>query len=79
MGRGSVVHVVFGRPHLDGRLDQIAELPEKVASDDAGLHPVFYACQRGAGRFEHLFIGNLESRIPAFLDPSKKGKRTHSY
>lgn len=71
--RDSVRYVVFGRSHLDSILDQLAELPEKVTSDGEGLHPISYACQRGAGRFEHLFIEILEGRIPAFRDPSKKG------
>lgn len=71
--RGSVRQVVFGRSHLDGILKQVAELPEQVTSDDEDLHPISYACQRGAGRFEHLFIEILEGRIPAFRDPSKKG------
>ena len=71
--RGSVRHVVFGRSHLDNILDQIAELPEKVTSDDEGLHSISYACQRGAGRFEHLFIEILAGRIPALRDPTKKG------
>ncbi|WP_193789513.1 TniQ family protein [Salipiger sp. CCB-MM3] len=72
-GRGSVRHVVFARSHLDELLKKIARLPMLQPSNDEGFHPISYACQRGAGRFEHLFIEILEGKIPAVRHPDRTG------
>lgn len=71
-GRGSVRHVVFGRAHLDDLLGKIAGLPE-VDSSGSVLHPIAYASQRGAGRFEYLFAEVLCGRIAAFRNPDRTG------
>ncbi|QPM92021.1 TniQ family protein [Pseudooceanicola algae] len=71
--RGSVRKVVFARAHLDDLLGQIARLPEMAASTPGDLHPLSYASQRGAGRFEVLFAACLAGNIPAFRHPRKTG------
>lgn len=72
-GPGSVRHVVFGRSHLDELLARITRLPEVDPFCDGDLHPISYACQRGAGRFEHLFAEILQGKIPAFRNPDRTG------
>jgi hypothetical protein len=72
-GPGSVRHVVFGRKHLDELLAKIASLPEADPFCDGDLHPISYACQRGAGRFERLFAEVLQGKIPAFRNPDRTG------
>ncbi|WP_417702431.1 hypothetical protein [Pseudophaeobacter sp.] len=72
-GPGSVRHVVFGRSRLDELLARIARLPEIAPSCDGDFHPISYACQRGADRFEFLFSEILEGRIPAFRNPDRTG------
>ena len=72
-GRGSVRHVVFARSHLDEMLEKIAGLPELQPSNEEELHPISYACQRGAGRFAHLFVDVLEGKIPAIRNSDKVG------
>ncbi len=72
-GPGSVRHVVFGRKHLDELLARIACLPEVDRSSDRDFHPISYACQRGAGRFERLFTEVLQGKIPAFRSPDRTG------
>ncbi|MBL3570029.1 TniQ family protein [Rhodovulum visakhapatnamense] len=72
-GPGSVRHVVFGRKHLDQLLARIACLPEVDRSSDRDFHPISYACQRGAGRFERLFTEVLQGKIPAFRNPDRTG------
>lgn len=72
-GPGSARHVVFGRKHLDELLARIACLPEVDRSRDRDLHPISYACQRGAGRFERLFTEVLRGKIPAFRNPDRTG------
>jgi hypothetical protein len=71
--RGSVRHVVFGRSHLDGILKKIADLPVKTFPNDEGLHPIAYACQRGAGSFEGVFSDVIEGRLEGFRHPEKAG------
>ncbi|WP_369011414.1 DUF6880 family protein [Pseudophaeobacter profundi] len=72
-GPGSVRHVVFGRSRLDELLVRIARLPEIAPSCDGDFHPISYACQRSADRFEFLFSEILEGRIPAFRNPDRTG------
>lgn len=72
-GRGSVRNVVFGRSHLDEMLEVIARLPEIEVSSEGDFHPISYASQRGAGRFEHLFAEILQGRIQAFRSPDRTG------
>lgn len=54
-GRGSVRRVVFARQHLDDFLGKISSLPEFTLENPNKLHPIAYACQRGAGPFEKVF------------------------
>ncbi len=71
--RGDVRNVVFGRSHLDDFLKRISDLP---ALDDAAVgnyHPISYACQRGAGRFEDIFGDILERQTLAFRHSEKSG------
>ncbi|ASP20389.1 TniQ [Antarctobacter heliothermus] len=71
--RGAVRNVVFGRSHLDDFLKRISDLP---ALDDAAVgdyHPISYACQRGAGRFEDIFGDILEGQTLAFRHSEKSG------
>ncbi len=72
-GRGSVRHVVFARQHLDDFLAEIHELPELELGTVANFHPLPYACQRGAGTFEGVFVRVLSGEIPAFRQPGKVG------
>ncbi|MDE4276534.1 hypothetical protein PXK58_19435 [Phaeobacter gallaeciensis] len=71
--RGWVRHVFFGRSHLDELLAKIAGSPTTPVSGEGDLHPIFYACQRGADRFEYLFSEILNGNIPAFRHPRKQG------
>ncbi|WP_240722821.1 hypothetical protein [Poseidonocella sp. HB161398] len=74
-GPGSVRHAVFVRSHLDELLVRIARLPGIDPSCDGELPPISHACQRGAGRFEHLFAESLRGRTPAFRNPDRTGIR----
>ena len=73
IGRGSVRHVVFGQQHLDDLLKRIAELPELDEAAEGQFYPISYACQRGAGVFEDIFIDILEGRVQGFRRPRKTG------
>jgi len=72
-GRGSVRHVVFSRKHLDDLLCKIDAFPELDLGVATNLHPVSYACQRGAGRFEDVFRKILAGVIPCFRHPDHSG------
>ncbi len=74
--RGAVRNVVFGRAHLDGVLTKISDLPVLDGKCRERFHTISYACQRGAGRFEHIFADILEGKIPAFRDPKTLGIRS---
>lgn len=73
IGRGSVRHVVFGQQHLDDLLKRIADLPELNEATEGQFYPISYACQRGAGHFEDIFIDILEGRFPGFRRSGKTG------
>ena len=73
--RGAVRGVVFARRHLDEILRRLDELTLAEEAWTSELHPVAYACQRGAGCFEELFRDILDGKITAFRDPEKKGIR----
>lgn len=72
-GRGSVRQVVFGRSHLDEMSAEIARLPEIEVSCEGNFRPIAYASQRGAGRFERLFVEILQGRFQAFRSPDRTG------
>lgn len=72
-GRGSVRHVVFARSHLDELLNRMTELPALDETAAGEFHPISYACQRGAGRFEDLFADILDGKVPGFRHPGKVG------
>lgn len=74
-GRGSVRHVVFARSHLDELLHRIYSLPALDEDALGELHPISFACQRGAGRFEDVFRDIFAGRIMAFRHPDKTGVR----
>jgi len=74
-GRGSVRRVVFARQHLDDFLGKISTLPELILEDFNNLHPIAYACQRGAGPFEKVFNEIMAGAIPSFRHPDKIGVR----
>lgn len=71
--RGAVRNVVFGRAHLDDVLKLISDLPVLSERSQGKFHPISYACQRGAGRFEEIFPDVLEGRILAFRNPETRG------
>ena len=70
---GSVRQVPFGRSHLDDILEALARLPDIPECSDNRLHPLSYASQRGAGRFDLLFAAVLKGSIPAFRNPERSG------
>lgn len=70
---GSVRKVVFGRDHLDEILGKILALSEMTGKSHRDLHPIAYACQRGAGSFEVVFSDVIEGRLEGFRHPEKVG------
>lgn len=72
-GRGSVRRVVFARQHLDNFLAKISALPEFTLENANKLHPIAFACQRGAGPFEKVFNEIMVGTIPSFRHPEKIG------
>ena len=72
-GRGSVRNVVFARAHLDEIHEKLDRLPVISGAECAGLHPVAYACQRGAGPFEQVFARILAGDIPSRRRSGKTG------
>lgn len=71
--RGAVRNVVFGRDHLDDLMKQFAGLPILEPEDMEGFHSIAYACQRGAGRFEDLFLSIMDGKIAGFRRREKTG------
>lgn len=72
-GRGAVRNVVFARDHLDGLMSQIEGLPILEPKNMDSFYPIAYACQRGAGRFEDLFLSILDGKIAGFRRRGKTG------
>lgn len=72
-GRGSVRHVIFARQHLDDLLVRLYAFPELFAGAGANFHPIAYACQRGAGLFEDIFVEILAGQIPSVRHPERSG------
>ncbi|RPE67406.1 TniQ protein [Pacificibacter maritimus] len=72
-GRGSVRNVVFSRRNLDDFLQGLQELPLLTDDIEGDFHPVTYACQRGAGLFEDVFVDIQAGRIPGYRHPDKVG------
>ncbi|WP_237064027.1 hypothetical protein [Loktanella sp. M215] len=72
-GRGSVRHVVFARSHLEELLNKVTELPVLDETTAGEFHPISYACQRGAGRFEDLFADVLDGKVQGFRRFDKVG------
>lgn len=72
-GRGSVRHVVFARSHLDELLNKVTELPVLDETAAGEFHPISYACQRGAGRFEDLLADVLDGKVQGYLRFDKVG------
>ncbi|MBM2293245.1 hypothetical protein JQX09_13910 [Sulfitobacter pseudonitzschiae] len=71
--RGAVRNVVFGRTQLDDLLKRISDLPILDQTNAENFHPISYACQRGAGRFEDIFIDILEGLTSGFCRSEKSG------
>lgn len=71
--RGAVRNVVFGRTQLDDLLKRISDLPTLDQTNAENFHPISYACQRGAGRFEDIFIDILEGLTSGFCRSEKSG------
>lgn len=72
-GRGSVRNVVFSRQHLDDFLQGLQELPSLTDEAEGDFHSVAYACQRGAGLFEDVFVDIQAGRIRGCRHPDKVG------
>lgn len=70
---GSVRQVVFARNHLDAFLAPFAALPEDDAKSGEKLHPISYACQRGAGTTVDVIQAILAKDLPAFRRREKHG------
>jgi hypothetical protein len=71
--RGSVRNVVFSQQHLDEFLQGLQELPLLADDIEGDFHPVAYACQRGAGLFEDVFVDIQAGRICGYRHPDKAG------
>ena len=71
--RGSVRNVVFSKKHLDGFLQGLRELPLLADDLEGDFHPIAYACQRGAGLFEDVFVDIQAGRICGYRHPDKVG------
>ena len=71
--RGAVRNVVFGRTKLDDFLKRISDLPILGQTNEENFHPISYACQRGAGRFEDICNEILEGLTPGFRHSEKSG------
>ncbi|AML51404.1 hypothetical protein RC74_09185 [Falsihalocynthiibacter arcticus] len=61
--------------HLDEFLGKISTLPELIPETCKDVHPIAYACQRGAGPFEKVFAEIMAGTIPSFRHPEKIGVR----
>ena len=61
------------RQQLDDLLAKLYAFPEHVAGAGANFHAIAYACQRGAGHLEEVFVDILAGRIPRFRDPVRSG------
>lgn len=72
-GRGSVRHVVFSKEHLDDLLQKLQEMPLLADDAEGDFHPIAYACQRGAGLFEDVFVEIQAGRICGYRHPGKVG------
>ncbi|MCK8463068.1 TniQ family protein [Aliiroseovarius sp. S1339] len=72
-GRGSVRHVVFSRAHLDDFLRSLEELPLLADDAEGDFHPIAYACQRGAGLFEDVFVDIQAGKICGYRHSDKVG------
>jgi hypothetical protein len=72
-GRGSVRNVVFARQHLDDLLQSWQALPLFTDEAEGDFHPIAYACQRGAGLFEDVFVDIQSGRIRGYRHPDKAG------
>jgi len=71
--RGSVRNVVFSRQHLDDFLQGVQELPLLADDIEGDFYPIAYACQRGAGLFEDVFVDIQAGRIRGYRHPDKVG------
>ena len=71
--RGSVRNVVFSQQHLDEFLQVLQELPLLAQDVEGDFHPIAYACQRGAGLFEEVFVDIQAGRICGYRHPDKAG------
>ncbi|MEP0963464.1 MAG: hypothetical protein ABJQ70_09315 [Roseobacter sp.] len=72
-GQRSVRNVVFSREHLDGLLQSLQELLLLGSADEGDFHPVAYACQRGAGLSEDVFVDIQAGKICGQRHPDKVG------
>ena len=72
-GRGSVRNVVFARQHLDDFLQNLQALPLIENDAEGNFQPIAYACQRGAGLFEDVFVDIQTGRIRGYRHPEKVG------
>jgi len=72
-GRGSVRNVVFARDRLNDLLQRLDAFPEFEEATGENLHPVAFACQRGAGPFEEVFSDVMAGRVRCYRNPEKSG------
>jgi len=70
--QGAVRNVVFPRECVDELLHRIGQFPA-ISEAPPGWHPIAFACQRGAGPFEHVFCAIMAGEIPAIRDQRKRG------
>jgi hypothetical protein len=71
--RGAVRNVVFGRVQIEDLLNGISDLSLLDETNEGNFHSVSYACQRGVGRFEAIFIDILEGLTAGFRHSEKSG------
>ncbi|SDI92217.1 TniQ family protein [Alloyangia pacifica] len=70
---GSVRQVVFARRSLDAFLGRLSELPAAAPGVADTLHPISYACQRGAGTTIEVVRAILAGDLRAYRTPGEHG------